>query len=85
MDRSRRGADKPTPGEVRRRVRSLDTPQLLLIAAAFGGDIALENAPPRESIARLDAMRTEAIAELARRGIAVEHDCDMVTVMTYRG
>ena len=77
-------SEKPTPDEVRVRVRGLPTPSLLLIA---GGLVNAEVSwpAPADAVARLEALRDEAVAELGRRGIVVAVNTGLTARMTYRG
>ena len=64
-----------TPDEVRRRVRALATPQLELLAGGLG-QVDISGPTPTGAVERLDAMRCEIYAELARRGVIVIPDPD---------
>lgn len=75
---------KPSLSEVRSRVRTLETPQLILMAGAFG-NVEFAAGAPQAAVARFEAMRDEAVAELERRGIVVVPDPDMVCQLTYGG
>ncbi|MGH2615673.1 MAG: hypothetical protein ACRDJC_10575 [Thermomicrobiales bacterium] len=77
-------SEKPSSDEVRRRVRGLATPSLLLILAGFG-NAEVAGPVPADAVARLEALRDEAAAELERRGIVAVPDPSMVARMTYRG
>jgi hypothetical protein len=62
----------------------MPTPSLLLIA---GGLVNAEvSGPvPADAVARLAALRDEAVAELRRRGIVVGVKTGVTARMTYRG
>ena len=75
---------KPSVDDVRRRVRLLATPELLLIAMGLG-NVEISGPAPADALARMHAMREETNAELARRGLTVLADPTVVGVASYRG
>ena len=75
---------KPSLVEVRARVRTLETWELLLIAGGLQ-NVEFEGNPQKGAIARFTAMQEEVIAELERRGVVVAPNPDLVAYATYGG
>jgi hypothetical protein len=77
-------SEKPSPDEVRVRVRRMPTASLLLIVGGLmNADVS--GPAPADAVARLEALGDEAAAELRRRGIVVAVNTGLTARMTYRG
>jgi hypothetical protein len=75
---------KPSLVEVRTRVRTCETWEILLLASALQ-NMGIVGNPPKAAVERFQAMREEAIAELERRGVVVAANPDLVAFVTYGG
>src|SRR4051812_30800872 len=88
----------PSLVEVRARVRTRETWELLLLAGGLqnvtfeGTDPSPERGegggrgnPPKAAVARFKAMQDAVAAELERRGIVVAPNPDLAAVATYGG
>lgn len=75
---------KPSLVEVRMRVRTCETWELLLLAGALQ-NVGIEGNPPKAAVERFQAMQEEAIAELERRGVVVAPNPDLVAFVTSGG